>query len=183
MPLAVPVRELTIKPTVSYTMKHFLPAILLLAAPLAMAGDSAALVSSAPAPAQTTHLRAYRWLRRATLVGACISGTVLDTWALHRLASYPNVQLSGPFISNGKPNYGELIGLFGGSCALSTFMEEKHVFASRETRTLDLEYSFENAAAIGASVWAADRFLSLANQAAAAERVQPGTLAAMVVNR
>jgi len=164
-------------------MTRLISILLLLAASLAFAGDSAALVQSAPTEAAGNHLHVYRWLRRATLAGACVSGTVLDTWALHRLASYSDVRLSGPFISNGKPEYGQLIGLFAGSCALSAFMQERHVFASRETRGLDLTYTLENVASMGVSLWATDRFLTLANQAAAEGRTQPGTLAAVEPGR
>jgi hypothetical protein len=158
-------------------MNRVFSVLVLLAAPMAFAGDGAAFLQSAPEPAPAHHVRTLRWIRRATLASACISGTVLDTWALHRLASYPNVKLSGPFIANGKPEYGELVGMFAGSCALSTFMQERHVFASSETRGLDLTYTFENVGSLGVSMWATDHFLSLSNQAAAMERVQPATLA------
>jgi len=165
-------------------MNRVFSVLVLLAAPVAFAGEGAAFVQSSAAPAPANHVRAFRWLRRATLAGACISGTVLDTWALRRLASFPNVQLTGPFIANGKPEYGELVGLFAGSCVLSTFMQERHVLASSETRGLDLTYTFENVGSLGVSMWATDHFLSLSHQAAAEERIQPATLASSVqVNR
>ena len=160
-------------------MTRLISLILLFAAPLAFAGDSAALIQSAPVQNESNHLRAYRWVRRATMIGACLSGTVLDTWALDRLAANSDVRLSGPFISNGKPEYGQLVGLFAGSCALSAFMQEKHIFAARESRGLDLTYTLENVGSMGVSLWATERFLNLSNQAAAEERTQPGTPAAM----
>jgi len=113
-------------------------------------------------------------------VASCAAGTALDSWALSRVASNPNVVLSGPFIKNGKPQYGELIGIGAGLCGVSTFMQERHVFARRETRGLDLTYSFENLAVAGVMGWEASRLLSLSDQAtaaaAAAQRLQPGTM-------
>ncbi|HZU24024.1 MAG TPA: hypothetical protein VFA04_00795 [Bryobacteraceae bacterium] len=154
----------------------------LAALPLTVQADSAGtsgLVQAAPQKHQD-YLLGYRWVRRATLAASCVAGTVIDTWALHRVAANPNLQLSGMFISNGKPQYGELIGILGGSCALSTFLQEKHVFAPRETRGLDLTYTFENLGSLGFSMWETSHLLSLANQGPQAARVQPGTLS---VNR
>ena len=154
----------------------------LAAAPASLFADgsgTSGLVQPAPGTQTTSqdHLRGYRWFRRATLAASCVAGTAIDTWALHRLASNTNVQLSGPFINNGKPQYGELIGIFAGSCALSTFMQERHVFARRETRGLDLTYSIENLGSLGFSLYETEHFLSLANQTATpAMRIQPGTI-------
>ena len=160
-------------------LNQFVTIAALAALSVSVRADSAAnsALVQAPAPQQKQdHLRGYRWMRRATLAASCVAGTVVDTWALHRAAANPSLQLSGPFISNGKPQYGELMGIFAGSCALSTFMQEKHVFASRETRGLDLSYTFENLGYLGFSIWQTERLLSLANDQPAA-KVQPGTMA------
>jgi hypothetical protein len=162
-------------------LKKMLTVAALAALPLSLRADSAGtsgLIQPAPVPsAHQDHLRGYRWARRITLAAACIGGTAMDMWALHRVAANPNLQLSGMFVSNGKPQYGELIGILGGACAVSTFLQEKHVFAPRETRGLDLTYTIENLGSLGFSGWETSHLLSLANQGPLPPRVQPGTLA------
>ncbi len=168
-------------------MKRFISVAVLAAVPVLMRADSAAsanLVQTSPAPAAQNHLRGYRWIRRASLAASCVAGTAVDMWALHHLASYRDVTLSGPFISNSKPNYGELIGIGAGGCALSTFLQERHAFARHETPGLDMMYTAENAGSLGVYMWATFHFLSLANQAAAVQtRTQPGTLATVSAGR
>lgn len=156
-------------------MKKLVYAVCLFSCAAAVRAESAAgFITPAPAAHVKDPLRKIRWIRRATLAGTCFSETVLDSWALSRAASNPHLRLSGPFINNGKPQYGEFIGVFGGACALSAFVQERHVFARRETFGLDRNYIIENVGGLGFSLWEASHLTSLAHDA---PRVEPGTLA------
>lgn len=149
--------------------KLILVAVLIAVPTLALARDPEPLVQA------KSNGSGLRWLRRATLVSSCVAGTVINNWALHELASQPNVTLSGPFLSNGKPHYGALIGIGAGSCAFSAVAQETNIFG-RHTRRSDLIDTFWNLGATGLGVWETYRFRSLTDQARAAQRLQPGTL-------
>ena len=152
-----------------------LPFVLL--APLALqAQDPNTLVAAASATAPATLLRpasaqhsltALRWIRRATLATSCIAGTVVNNWALHQVASEPNLILSGPFVSNGQPRYGLLLGIGVGTCAFSVIGQETNLFG-RETRRADITNIVENLGATGYSSWETYQYLSLRDQAHAA---------------
>ena len=135
-----------------------------------------ALLAATPVLVQAeTHGGPLRWARRATLAGSCVAGTVVNAWAMHRLASEPNAQqVSGLFISNGKPHYRELIGIGAGTCAFSTLMQETNIFAGH-ARSSDLVSTFGNLGSLGFSTWETLKYLSLTDQARAS-RIQPGTL-------
>jgi hypothetical protein len=106
---------------------------------------------------------------------------MVNNWAMHRLAAQPNLHLSGPFISNGKPEYGAMIGIGAGACAFSTFTQETSILGMHTPRS-DLMATFANLGSAGLSTWETLKFLSLADQARAA-RTQPGTLAPASIQR
>lgn len=160
-------------------IKLLLCVSVLLGAPFAMhAQDAETLIAAAPAiaptpaPFHTEHLTALRWIRRATLGASCIAGTVVNNWALHQVASQPNVVLSGPFVSNGKPKYGLVMAIGVGTCAFSGVIQETPLFG-RETHRSDVINIIENLGGTGYSAWLTYHYLELRDQAHTALMAQP----------
>ena len=115
-----------------------------------------------------------KWIRRATLVASCGAGVGFDYWALHHVAA-EGLQIGGLYgDGKGHPRYGLQFGINGGVCALTAFLQERKKYWSARSEWV---WIGENTFSTGLSVWSGLDMLHEAD-AARAQRVQPGTVAA-----
>lgn len=66
------------------------------------------------------------WIRRITLGAACAASLGFDTMTTHRAVSAGAVEANGLLSdSNGRPQWGRVIGIKAGACIASAFLQER----------------------------------------------------------
>jgi len=66
------------------------------------------------------------WIRRLTLSAACAASLGFDTLTTHRAVSAGAIEANGLLAdSQGRPNWGRVIGIKAGVCAASAFLQER----------------------------------------------------------
>ena len=67
------------------------------------------------------------WIRRITLASACAASLGFDAVTTHRAVSAGAVESNGLLAdSQGRPQWGRVIGIKAGMCAASAFLQERH---------------------------------------------------------
>ena len=116
------------------------------------------------------HARSSRrvWIRRATLIAGCAASLAFDTVTTRRGVAAGAVEANGLLAdSQGRPEYGRMIGIKAGSCAVSAVLQETHFFGVWNTPAADNTWTAVNAGIAAEYTWTGFHNLSLAHRLSA----------------
>ena len=122
---------------------------------LAMSGQAADLVEHPHTPKRV-------WIRRITLAAGCAASLGFDTISTHRAISAGAIETNGLLSdSQGRPQWGRIIGIKAGMCAGSAFMQERH--SSWQSPRSDWTFTAVNLGVMAAYTWTGFHNLSVSN--------------------
>ncbi|GEM_PF-1755717 len=102
------------------------------------------------------------WVRRITLGAACAASLGFDTVSTHRAVIAGAVETNGLLAdSQGRPQWGRVIGIKAGACAASAFLQERHY--SWSSPRSDWTFTGVNLSTTAAYAFVGIRNLKLAN--------------------
>jgi len=102
------------------------------------------------------------WIRRITLASACAASLGFDAVTTNRAVSAGAVESNGLLAdSQGRPQWGRVIGIKAGTCIASAFLQERQRF----TRTAQTDWTFTgvNLGVTAGYTWVGLRNLQVAN--------------------
>jgi hypothetical protein len=109
------------------------------------------------------------WIRRVTLIAGCAASLAFDTITTRRAAAAGGVEGNGILAdSEGRPQWGRVIGLKSGSCAASSVLQETHMFGAWKGPNADPVWTGVNLGITAEYTWAGFHNLNLANTMSAA---------------
>jgi hypothetical protein len=104
------------------------------------------------------------WIRRATLIAGCAASLAFDTITTRRVYGAGGIEANGILAdSQGRPQWGRVVGMKAGSCAVSAVLQETHTFGIWQSPAADRTWTFVNLGIAAEYTWAGFHNLSLAN--------------------
>jgi hypothetical protein len=104
------------------------------------------------------------WIRRATLIAGCAASLAFDSFTTRRGVAAGAVEANGLLAdSQGRPEWGRMIGIKAGSCAVSAVLQETHFFGAWNTPTADYTWTAVNTGIAAEYTWTGFHNLSLAH--------------------
>jgi hypothetical protein len=108
------------------------------------------------------------WIRRATLIAGCAASLAFDTFTTRRGVAAGAVEANGLLAdSQGRPEWGRMIGIKAGSCAVSAVLQETHFFGAWNTPAADYTWTAVNTGIAAEYTWTGFHNLSLAHSLSA----------------
>jgi hypothetical protein len=112
--------------------------------------------------AEASHTTKRVWIRRITLAAGCAASLGFDTITTHRAVSAGAMETNGLLAdSQGRPQWGRVIGIKAGACAASAFMQERHT--SWQGPRSDWTFTGVNLGVTAGYTWAGFHNLGISN--------------------
>ncbi|MGH7194281.1 MAG: hypothetical protein ACREJM_12240 [Candidatus Saccharimonadales bacterium] len=105
------------------------------------------------------------WIRRVTLAASCAASLVFDTISTQRAVAAGGVESNGLLAnSEGRPDWGRMIGMKAGLCGASLFMQESRTFGQWRGSKSDWTWTGINLGTASVYTWAGLHNLKIASQ-------------------